>query len=210
MEPTRHGIAHGPLWRVFPWDPAAPDGAPFSPRSVAPARTQHYGRFDLHGTPPVLYLAQTPAHAVAEVLRGLKRHPADPFDPARHRITEGDLLGPPHPHPRALVSVRLPARVANAVPDFGRGDVLERFGVRADELCSRERWTTQAAARRIHAHPDAVPGFRWWSALHGDWHVAVLFLDRVGMEEMELGEPELLTIDRPAVAEAAEALGLDA
>jgi hypothetical protein len=207
MSQPRRSIAHGVLWRVFPWDPTAPDGAPFSPRSVPPARTQHYGRFDLHGTPPVLYLAETPAHAVAEVLRGLKRHPADPFDPGRHRITPADLDGPPHP--RALVSVRLPDDVAGAVPDCARGDVLARYGVRADELCSRDRAATQAAARRIHDHPDRVPGFCWWSALHGDWHVAVLFLDRVGLDEMEVGEPEVLTVGHPAVVEAAEALGLD-
>jgi RES domain len=207
MGTPRRSIAHGVLWRTFPWDRSAPEGAPFSCRSVAPGHTQNYGRFDLHGQPPVLYLAQTPAHALAEVLRGLKQHPADPFDPARHCIDPADLRS--GPYPRAIVGARLPAHVADAVPDLCRGDELARFGVRADELCSRDRRVTQAAARRIHAHPDAVPGFCWWSALHGDWHVAVLFLDRVGMDEIELGAPEVLTMGHAAVAEAAEVLGLD-
>lgn len=206
MDEPRRSIAHGVLWRAFPWDRAAPDGAPFSLRSVAPGFRQNYGRFDLHGQPSVLYLAQTPAHALAEVLRGLKSHPDDPS--TRHRLADEDLLGP-RGLPRVLVSARLPLHVADAVPDLARGEVLARFGVRADELCSRDRRVTQAAARRIHAHPDAVPGFCWWSALHGDWHVVLLYLDRVGIGAIGFGEPEVLTTGHPAVAEAAEALGLD-
>jgi hypothetical protein len=58
----------GPFWRVFPWDPAAPDGAPFSARYVPPAGEQTGGRFD-PGTVPVLYLAESLEHALAEVLR---------------------------------------------------------------------------------------------------------------------------------------------
>jgi hypothetical protein len=205
MTAERRGIAHGVLWRAFPWDREAPEGGPFSVRSVAPPHMQNYGRFDLNGRPSVLYLAQTPAHAVAEVLRGLKRNPADPL---RHRLSPGDLTGAGHP--RALVPVRLPAPLADRVPDFGCGETLERFGVRADELSSRERRVTQAAARRIHQHGDRVPGFCWWSAFHGDWHVLLLFLDRAGLDALEWGTPEILTVDHPAVREAAEVLGLDA
>jgi hypothetical protein len=55
----------GPFWRVFPWDPAAPDGAPYSARYVPPTGTQTGGRFDL-GDVPVLYLAEQPEQALAE------------------------------------------------------------------------------------------------------------------------------------------------
>lgn len=64
-------------------------------------------------------------------------------------------------------------------------------------------------ARRIYEHPDEVPGFVWWSALHGDWHVVLLYLDRVGLHELEFGVPEVLAMAHPAVAEAAEVLGLE-
>lgn len=87
--------------------------------------------------------------------------------------------------------------------------MLERFGVRADELCSRERKVTQSAARRIYQHPDEVPGFFWWSAFHGDWHVLLLFLDRAPLVRLAFGEPRIVTVDDPAVREAAEVLGLD-
>jgi hypothetical protein len=202
--PDGRSIARGVLWRAFPWDRTAPEGGPFSIRSVAPPHLQNYGRFDLHGRPSVLYLAQTPAHAVAEVLRGLKRDPADPL---RHQLTDADLAAAGHP--RALVSVRLPSDLADRVPDFACGETLERFGVRADELSSRDRRVTQAASRRIYQHGDAVPGFCWWSAFHGDWHVLLLYLDRAALDVLEWGTPEVLTVAHPAVREAAEVLGLD-
>lgn len=199
-------LAHGALWRAFPWDRNAPDGAPFSIQSVAPAHRQNAGRFDLHGRPLVLYLAETPAHAVSEVLRGVKQ---DPTNPDHHRIHAADLVG--SGHPRALVRARLPESVADRLPDFAEGEVLRRYGVRADHLSAspRSRALSRAAARRIYEHPDQVPGFFWWSAFSGDWHVVLLFLDRVGLDEIEFGEPEILTLDHPAVLEAARALNLE-
>ena len=203
MRDGRRSIPHEVLWRAFPWDCDAPEGGPFSVRSVAPAHLQNYGRFNLHGQPSVLYLAQTPAHAVAE---GAASSATPPLLTATGSEPQ-DLMGAGHP--RAIVPVRLPPEVADLVPDFGCGEVLERFGVRADQLCSRDRRVTQSAARRIYAHPDRVPGFFWWSAFHGDWHVLLLFLDRAGLHERALGEPEIVTMDHPAVREAAEVLGLE-
>ena len=202
----RRSFAHGTLWRVFPWDQAAPEGAPHSPRSVAPARFQNYGRFDLQGNPLVLYLAETPAHAVAEVLRGRMRDPVR--DPRlRHVLVDGDLVR--GNFRLALVDVRVPTSVADRLPDTSEGGTLERFGIRADQLSSTVRSVTQDAARRIHEHPDAVPGFVWWSRFGGDWHVVLLFLDRVSLDELDLGTPEPLRLDHPAVLEAAAILHLD-
>ena len=82
------------------------------------------------------------------MLRGLERDPADPL---RHQLTDADLTGAGHP--RALVSARVPDDLADRVPDFACGETLERFGVRADELSSRDRRITQAAARRIYGSP---------------------------------------------------------
>jgi hypothetical protein len=206
MAVGRRAPAEGTLWRAFPWDAAAVDGEPFSARSVAPAHRQNYGRFDLSGRPLVLYLAETPAHAVAEVLRGLKRNPATPFEPDRHRVTPDDLRSAGLP--RALVEVRLPQGAAD-IPDLAEGAELARFGVRADELSAGDRRVSRAAARRIHAHPDEVPGFRWWSAFGGDWHVVLLFLDRITLDVLDFGTPEILELDHPAVGEAARVLNLD-
>jgi hypothetical protein len=89
--------------------------------------------------------------------------------------------------------------------------VLQQFGVRADELSAspRNRRVSQAAARRIYEHPDEVPGFFWWSAFGGDWHVVLLFLDRAPLAAIEFSDPEILTVDYPAVQEAARVLNLD-
>ncbi|MBD0319302.1 MAG: RES family NAD+ phosphorylase [Gemmatimonadetes bacterium] len=191
---------------MFPWDETAPEGAPHSVRSVAPARSQNYGRFDLRGDPPVLYLAETATHAVAEVLRGRARDPTR--DAAfRHTLTEADLLVAGHR--LALVSAHIPGATANRVPDANDGATLERFGVRADQLSSRLRGVTQAAARRIHSHPDAVPGFIWSSRFGGDWHVVLLFLDRIPLADVEFGTPEPLHLTHPAVSAAAAVLHLD-
>ncbi len=81
--------------------------------------------------------------------------------------------------------------------------------MRADELSSRDRRVTQAASRRIYQHRDSVPGFCWWSAFHGDWHVLLLYLGRAALDTLEWGAPEVLTVAHPAAREAAEALGLD-
>src|SRR4051794_31396812 len=120
--PDGRARAEQTLWRAFPWDSSAADGEPFSARSVAPAHRQNYGRFDLSGRPLVLYLAQTPAHAVAEVLRGLKRGAATAFDPDRHRVTADDLHG--GGLPRALVEVEVPLPVWRRIPDLSEGAAL--------------------------------------------------------------------------------------
>ncbi|HEX8363071.1 MAG TPA: RES family NAD+ phosphorylase [Longimicrobium sp.] len=191
---------------MFPWDPAAPEGAPHSDQSVAPARFQNYGRFDLQGKPPVLYLAESPAHAVAEALRGQLRDPSRERG-LRHSLTDSDLVA--GGFPRALVEVRLPAALAKRIPDTSEGRTLLRFGIRADHLASKLRGLTQGATRRIHSHPDAVPGFVWSSRFGGDWHVVLLFLDRVSLHELVFGTPEPLRLDHPAVLEAATALHVD-
>lgn len=196
-------FAQGVLWRVFPWDPAAPDGAPFSARSVAAAHHQMYGRFDQGGRPLVLYLAETPAHAAAEVLRGVLRSP-ERDRALLHRISERDLVQ--NGHPRALISIRMPPEMARCFPDLSDGSSLKRFGVRADELSSNLSTITQAAARRIYQHPARVPGFAWSSRFGGDWHVVLLFLDRAPLADLEFGVPEILLLGDAAVIEAARVL----
>jgi hypothetical protein len=52
------------LWRVFPWDPEARPGAPFSLAAVP--RHQGSGRFDIPHLSPIRYLAESPEHAVGE------------------------------------------------------------------------------------------------------------------------------------------------
>lgn len=178
-------------WRAFPWDPGAPHGAPFSARFVPPV--QGSGRFDL-GAPPVLYLAESPEHAVGEVIQAFR----------------GRRIGEVHlrrgGHGLAVVPVRLPYGLPGRLANLTDPTVLSGYGIRPDTLASRDVQRTQAVSRLLH---DAgVPGFRWWSSLSGDWHTLVLFLDRVPPDDLTFGRPEALSLGHPAVRDAAAAIGV--
>src|SRR5215213_4515201 len=177
-----------PLWRVFPWNPHATDGAPFSARYAPPTDSHAGGRFDL-GTTPVLYLAQSPAHAVAEVLQGYRGKKLAP-----QHLVRGDPDQPGTYHPLALAQTWLPANVEARLPDLTDPAVLVRLGIRPDVLASHDRAVTQATARRIHAAGEGYPGLRWWSALTGEWHAVVLFLDRVAPAAIDYAEPEPIDV----------------
>lgn len=191
----------GPFWRVFPWDASAAPGEPFTPQYVLPAGAQTGGRFDL-STVPTLYVAlDDPAHALAEVLQPLR---------GKREIRPGHLRrrargsgGPDHP--LALVSTWIPESVFRAMPDLGDPQTLVRFGIRPDDLSSRDRATTQRISRTLH-DDFGVPGFRWWSAFGGQWHVAVLYMDRVPPSAIRYGTPDPLHLDHPVVRAAADEL----
>lgn len=188
--PSPSGTTH---WRVFPWNRRAAPGEPFSPRSVAPRHKQGGGRFDLPERTSVLYLAESPEHAYAELLR---QFPAQLLRRAHLRACG---------LPLAAVEVTLPADVSAALPDLGDPAELLRFGLRPDLLAlpGTVRAETQAASRALH---DAgVPGFRWWSALHGAWHTTVLFVDRVPLERLRFGRPRAARLADPTVRAGAAA-----
>lgn len=188
----------GPFWRVLPWVPAAPEGAPFSTRFVPPAGSQTGGRFDL-GTVPVLYLGESPEHALAETLQRFRGRPL-----RRGHLRRRNPDSPGAWVPLALVEAQLPGELAAAFPDLGDPAVLQRFGVRPDHLASGNRRTTQAISRSLH--DQNLPGFRWWSALRGDWHVTVLFLDRIDVRRIVYGQPDPLSLEHPTVRATAPLL----
>jgi hypothetical protein len=180
------------LWRVFPWDPSAEDGAPFSASYVPPV--QGKGRFDLPGIPAgVLYLAESPEHAIGETIQHFRGARLDAAD----LIVRGCSL--------ALANVTLPTKVRSGIVDLCDPGVLAEAGIRPDRLASRSRAVTQQISAELHA--GGRPGLRWWSALSGDWHTLVIFRDRLE-EAPAYGQPESLTLTHTALREAASALGL--
>lgn len=176
------------LWRVFPWDPSAKAGEPFSVQSVAPRQAQGRGRFDLSDRTSVLYLATSPAHAYAEVLRGFPTIPL-----ADHHLVHATG------HRLASVSVDVPLAFYEALPDLAVGSVLDRYNVRADTLAlpPTQRAATQAVARLLW--DDAQAGFRWWSAFHGEWHSTMLFVERAPMKDFIFGVPRPASLTDPDV-----------
>ena len=191
----------GPFWRVIPWDAAAPAGDPYTPQYVLPAGAQTGGRFDL-GDVPTLYLAlEDPAHALAEVLQPLR---------GRREIRAGHLRRKVRGsagvyHPLALVETWLPAALYESLPDLGDPARLVELGVRPDDLASRDRAVTQRISRKLH-DDHGLPGFRWWSAFGGQWHVAVLFMDRVDRSRIRYRAPDPLHLAHPVVLAAAREL----
>ncbi|HEY0025219.1 MAG TPA: RES family NAD+ phosphorylase [Longimicrobium sp.] len=185
------------LWRVFPWDPAARAGAPFSVQSFAPRHAQGGGRFDLRDLTSVLYLATSAAHAYAEVLRGFPNT----------RLTDDHLVHASG-HRLASVTVDIPLALYDGLPDLAVGEVLDRYGVRADTLAlpPTRRAQTQAVARLVW--DDGQAGFRWWSAFHGEWHSTVLFMERVKLDATVFGPPRPASLSDPDVLTGAREAGM--
>lgn len=180
------------MWRVFPWDPRAGDGEPFSPSYLPPG--QGSGRFDLPGHPDgVLYTAETPEHAIAERIQQYRGGVLDDADlvVARHRL--------------AIVAMDVPPGLGDGVADLCDPRVLVTLGVRPDDTASRHRPTTQRIAAAVYA--GGHTGLRWWSAFFGDWHAVVLFRDRLARRP-RFDAPEPLTLAHRALREAADLLGL--
>ncbi len=183
-------------WRCFPWDPAAAAGAPFSASYLVPGQT--VGRFDLHDRPPVRYLAESPEHAVGELLGAFR---GTAFRPAYLRQAG---------HGLALVEVTLAPALESRIADCTDPETLAALGIRPDEMAHHDRTLTQAIARRLHDRSEQEPtaGLRWWSALTGAWHTTVVFTDRERPGEVLFGAPRFVAPGDAAVRRALDVLGI--
>ena len=180
------------VWRVFPWSEAAAEGELYSPSYVPPL--QGKGRFDLPGVPGgVLYLSESPDHAVAEHIQHYRNGELDEAD----LIVAGQEL--------ALVAVSLPDGIRKAIVDLCDPAILNRLRIGPDRLASGDRASTQAIAASLAS--EGYNGLRWWSALSGDWHTVVLFRNQLN-GTLEFGTPERIYPDHPSVVAAARELGV--
>ncbi len=153
---------------------------------MAPA--QRTGRFDLSGKPPVLYLGESAAHAIAEVFQGFR---GNSFHPAMLQRRG---------RPLAVAAFRTDSLPSRAIAALTDPTILSRLGIRPDQVASHDRLTTQELARRIHDAGHA--GLRWWSSLTGEWHTMVLFADRCAPGSWRVDAPSQLVPEHPALAEA--------
>lgn len=175
-------------WRRFPWNPEAAENQPFSAAFVP--STQGLGRFDLPGNATgVLYLAETPEHAVGEWLARFRREGVAPADLLRWGYAQALV--------RITFSVA-PDRIA----DLCDAHLLATFGFAPDLLAVRDRAVTQPVAARLYA--EGYVGLRWWSAFGGEWHTIALFRDGLEQGHLRFETPEALRLDHPALAAAAE------
>ena len=180
------------FWRVFPWDPDFDEGSPFSPSYIPP--TTGRGRFDLPvACSPVLYVAESPDHAIAEALQPWRNRPLR----KPHLLRAG--------RPLALAGVQIASAKASDLADLCDPGVLGRLRVKPDRVASRHRRRTQPIAASVWDSGHA--GLRWWSSFWGDWHGVVLFTARTE-RSLRFGKPEVLSAETPALHEAAAALGM--
>jgi hypothetical protein len=141
----------------------------------------------------VLYIAETRAHAVGELIQPWRGHSLRPG----HLVRAGLSL--------ALVEIRVPRASARKVADLCDPVRLTALDTAPDTTASRSREKTQPIARA--AWDAGHHGLRWWSSFWGDWHTVVLFTARLS-GDLAFGEPRALTVDHPAVTEAASLLGM--
>ena len=192
VAPQRGGVSPRAGWRVFPWDPGAKPGGPFSAEHVPPF--QGHGRFDLPDVPDgVLYLAELPEHALAEKLQDLRNRDLDPED-----LEEGGRR-------YALTSTELPASVFERIADLCDPETVAALGVPPDDVAAIARDVTQAIAVRLHA--EGWAGLRWWSVFFGEWHNLVIFRDRLDAPPV-WSAPAPVQEDDAVLAETARQLGI--
>jgi hypothetical protein len=179
------------LYRVFPTADGAGPGDPGGPLFV-PRLDQGRGRHDNPDAYGALYLGKVPESPVAELLRDY--------------VSRG---APPHPFLREGSPIALAAIDPSGIPglldlDDPRNLVSRRL--RPSGVATRDREVTQPVALAIYE--DGLDGFEWWSTIEASWINVTLFAERVAGRLSLAGEPEPLTVDHPAVREAADAVGV--
>lgn len=180
------------LWRVLAPEAGAAErerGGPlFFPRPF-----QGAGRHDNPARYGCLYLSTDATSTVVEAIARFR---------GAETLQKGMLLR----GGRALALAELELRDDAELIDLDQPRVLARERLRPSGVATHQRVTTQQYAERLFdSHPSAV-GIRWWSTFESSWINLTLF-DRAA-RRLRAVELQPLTVDHPAVAEAAEFLGL--
>ena len=179
------------LYRCFAWNatarPDAPDGPLWFPQPF-----QGEGRHDNPQSYGCLYLADRPLSCIVEQLA--------PF--RGQRFTAGILRRRGLPLALAAFELDAGARLL----DLDDPEVLRRERLRPSRVATRQRDVTQPQALDLfRRHPDAA-GLRWWSSWEALWANVTLF-DRAAAA-LRLRDVQELTLETPALVEAADVFGL--
>lgn len=179
------------LYRTYPHVAGAGPTDPGGPLHV-PQLDQGEGRHDNPDVYGAIYMSRDPLSAVAELLRTVPQGELEPEillhegEPYRLGVFDDVALG-------GLVDLDDPRS-------------LEARDLRPSGVATRNRTPTQRLALRIHE--EGVAGFEWWSTIEASWINVTLFAERAVGALVVVGRPEPLTIDHPAVREAADAVGV--
>ncbi len=179
------------LYRVFPAVPGAAATEPGGPLHV-PRFDQGRGRHDNPDVYGALYTSRLPVAPVAERIQDLRaRRISD-----RHLSREG----------ARLTLVAMDESAVEPLVDLDDPRTLVERSLRPSTVATAEREVTQPIALSLYR--DGMAGLEWWSTIEASWINVTLFEDRAAGRLALAGEPEPLTLDHPAVREAAEAVGV--
>jgi hypothetical protein len=179
------------LYRCFAWDERAheqdPDGPLWFPRIY-----QGEGRHDNPDLYGCLYLSDQALSTVVEQLARFRGQ----------RLLSSLLRR--RGLPLALAKLELDNRAE--LVDLDDPVVLRRERLRPSRVATRQRSMTQPQARMLHDRHPNTAGLKWWSIYEALWMNVTMF-DRAA-DKLRLVSVRPLTIDDPAVVEAADFFGL--
>jgi hypothetical protein len=179
------------LYRCFAWDERArekdPDGPLWFPRVY-----QGEGRHDNPDVYGCLYLSDQALSTIVEQLARFRGQRLLPSLLRRRGL------------PLALAHLELDDRAE--LVDLDNPVVLRREKLRPSRVATRQRAMTQPQARMLHERHPNTAGLKWWSIYEGLWLNVTIF-DRAA-DKLRLVSVRTLTIDDPAVVEAADFFGL--
>jgi len=157
-----------------------------------PKLDQGEGRHDNPDDYGALYLSRVQASPVAEFLKEYRGQDLPP------RLLEHE--GTP------LTLASIDDAGLDGLLDLDEPRNLATRGLRPSRVATRQRNHTQPIGLSIYR--EGASGFEWWSTIEASWINATLFAERVADLLTLAAEPETLTIDHPALREAAEAVGV--
>jgi lysyl-tRNA synthetase class 2 len=182
------------LWRLLPWDPDAheeePGGALWFPRNL-----QGGGRHDNPDSYGCLYVSERALSTVLEALAPFRG--TGSLSPSM-LTREGRAL--------ALVRLELTLDDDSELIDLDDPYTLTHLQLRPSEVATNNREVTQPQAEVLfERHPRAV-ALRWWSTLEAS--VLNFTLHERAALFLSVADIETVTLEHPAVTEAAGFLGL--
>lgn len=179
------------LYRCFAWRAAARDDQPDGPLWF-PRMFQGEGRHDNPDVYGCLYVSDRPESCIAEQLAAFRGQ----------RLTAAMLKRRDLP----LALAQLEIRGSATLLDLDDPSVLLRERLRPSQIATRRRSVTQPQALALYRRHPRAAGLRWWSTWEARWaNVTVFDRAAAGLRAIEVTE---LTLDHPALLDAAESFGL--
>jgi hypothetical protein len=179
------------LHRCFAWASGARESAPDGPLWF-PREFQGDGRHDNPDVYGCLYVSDSEVSTVVEQLARFRGQRLIPDLLLRRGL------------PLALAAIELPDRAQ--VIDLDDPAALAEHELRPSVVATRRRQVTQPQALDLYRRHRFAAGLRWWSTFEALWANFTVF--ERARRRLHVQDVRRLTVEDPAVADAADLLGL--